>query len=112
MVRLPHFVILGQPQNVIQRSNSRQDIFRAEDDYRFYLEKFNAAAVKPQNDIHTYALIPNHIHLLITPYVENRIAKLMITWRRYCIQWEYKRLGTTDAEWQSVYRQLFRVRIL
>jgi putative transposase len=44
MARLPRFAILGQPQHVIQRGNNRQDIFRAEDDYHFYLEKLNAAA--------------------------------------------------------------------
>lgn len=38
MARLPRFVLPGQPQHVIQRGNNRQDIFDAEDDYRFYLE--------------------------------------------------------------------------
>jgi putative transposase len=38
MARLPRFVIPGHPQHVIQRGNDRQDIFRAEGDYQFYLE--------------------------------------------------------------------------
>jgi len=60
MARLPRFVIPGQPQHVIQRGNNRQDIFRAEDDYHFYLEKLNAAAEKHQCDIHAYVLMTNH----------------------------------------------------
>jgi putative transposase len=57
MARLPRFVIRGQPQHVIQRGNNRQDIFRAEDDYHFYLEKLNAAAKKHQCDVHAYVLM-------------------------------------------------------
>lgn len=52
MARLPRFVLPGQPQHVIQRGNNRQDIFDAEDDYRFYLEKLKEAADKHQYDIH------------------------------------------------------------
>ena len=39
MARLPRFVIPGQPQHVILRGNNRMEIFCADADYRFYLEK-------------------------------------------------------------------------
>ncbi len=42
MARLPRFVILGQPQHVIVRGNNRSEIFCADADYHFYLEKLNA----------------------------------------------------------------------
>lgn len=44
MARLSRFVLSGQPQHVIQRGNNRQAIFRADEDYRFYLEKLAEAA--------------------------------------------------------------------
>lgn len=46
MARLPRFVLHGQPQHVIQRGNNRQEIFCTESDYRFFLEKLQAAARK------------------------------------------------------------------
>ena len=57
MARLLRFVITGQPQHVIQRGNNRQDIFRCDEDYRFFLEKLADAAMKHQYDIHAYVEI-------------------------------------------------------
>ena len=57
MARLPRFVITGQPQHVIQRGNHRQDIFRCDEDYRFFLEKLADAAMKHRCDIHAYVEI-------------------------------------------------------
>jgi len=62
MARWPRFVIAGQPRHVIQRGNNRQEIFRAESDYRFYLDKLSGAAKQPRCDIHAYVLMTNHVH--------------------------------------------------
>jgi len=43
MVRLPRFVIPDQPQHVILRGNNRSEIFCADADYSFYLEKLTVA---------------------------------------------------------------------
>lgn len=104
MVRLPRFVIPGQPQHVIQRGNNRQAIFRAEADYHFYLEKLSDAARKHQCDIHAYVLMTNHVHLLVTPHVENGISKMMQMLGRYYVQYfnhRYKRTGTL---WEGRYK--------
>jgi putative transposase len=104
MARLPRFVIPGQPQHVIQRGNNRQDIFRAQDDYHFYLEKLNAAARKHRCDVHAYVLMTNHVHLLVTPHIENSIGQMMQALGRYYVQYfnhNYKRTGTL---WEGRYR--------
>ena len=62
MARLPRFVLLGQPQHVIQRGNNRQATFRTEDDYLFYLDKLSEAADKHQCDIHAYVSKNKDIH--------------------------------------------------
>ena len=46
MARLPRFVIPGQPQHVIVRGNNRSEIFCADADYQFYLEKLKLACEK------------------------------------------------------------------
>lgn len=104
MPRLPRFVIPGQPQHVIQRGNNRQEIFRAEGDYQFYLEKLIEAANKHQCDIHAYVLMSNHVHLLVTPHTENGIGKMMQMLGRYYVQYfnhSYQRTGTL---WEGRYR--------
>ena len=87
MARLPRFVLLGQPQHVIQRGNNREPIFYDEDDYRFYLEKLGAACEKHGCDLHAYVLMTNHVHLLITPHTEQGITKVMQMLGRYYVQY-------------------------
>ena len=56
MARLPHFVILGQPQHIIQRGNNRDVIFAADEDYHYYLQKLADACIKYECEIHAYVL--------------------------------------------------------
>ncbi|WP_260292563.1 transposase [Sedimenticola hydrogenitrophicus] len=78
MARLPRFVIPGQPQHVILRGNNRSEIFCADADYQFYLEKLQLACKAHNCDLHAYVLMTNHVHLLITPHTEQRLSKVMI----------------------------------
>ena len=104
MARLPRFVIPGQPQHVIQRGNNRQSIFRADDDYHFYLEKLAEAAKKHQCDIHAYVLMTTHVHLLVTPHTENGIGKMMQTLGRYYVQYFNHRYQRTGTLWEGRYK--------
>ncbi|MDN5848444.1 MAG: transposase [Nitrococcus sp.] len=104
MARLPRFVLPGQPQHVIQRGNNREAVFGTVADYRFYLEKLQAAAEKHRCEIHAYVLMTNHVHLLLTPHKEDGIGKLMQTLGRYYVQYYnhcYQRTGTL---WEGRYK--------
>ena len=83
MPRLARFVIAGQPQHVVQRGNSRQDIYNENGDYHFYLEKLKEAADKRHCDIHAYVLMTDHVHLQVTPHQDTSIAKIMQMLGRY-----------------------------
>lgn len=104
MARQPRFVIPGQPQHVIQRGNNRPEIFCAEQDYQFYLEKLAAAAKKFQCDIHAYVLMTNHVHLLVTPHLENGIGKMMQMFGRYYVQYFNYSYQRTGILWEGRYR--------
>lgn len=104
MARLPRFVMPGQPQHVIVRGNNRTDIFCADEDYQFYLEKLQLACNKHDCKIHAYVLMTNHVHLLITPQEEDGISKVMQMLGRYYVQYynyTYKRTGTL---WEGRYK--------
>jgi putative transposase len=47
MARLPRFIIPDLPQHVILRGNNRAEIFCANADYNFYLEKLQKKGVRP-----------------------------------------------------------------
>ncbi len=104
MARLPRFTIPGQPQHVIVRGNNRSEIFCADADYLFYLEKLQAACEKHGCDIHAYILMTNHVHLLLTPHEANATGKTMQMLGRYYVQYYnycYQRSGTL---WEGRYK--------
>ncbi len=104
MPRLARFVITGQPQHVIQRGNNRQDIFRVEGDYHFYLEKLKEAAEKHRCDIHAYVLMTNHVHLVVTPHRDNSIGKMMQMLGRYYVQYFNYLNERTGTLWEGRYK--------
>lgn len=104
MARLPRFLLPGYPQHVIQRGNNRQQILFDEEDYWFLWERLLAASEKYRCDIHAYALLPNHFHLLVTPWQENGIGKLMQYAGRYYVQYFNRRYERTGTLWEGRYR--------
>ena len=104
MARLPRFTIPGQPQHVFVRCNNRSEIFCADSDYRFYLEKLQAACEKHGCDIHAYVLMTNHVHFLVTPHDEHGVSKAIQMLGRYYVQYYnycYQRTGTL---WEGRYK--------
>ena len=104
MARLPRFSVPGQPQHVIVRGNNRCAIFRADADYRFYLEKLHLAAAKHGCVIHAYVLMTNHVHLLVTPREAQSLGKTLQMLGRYYVQhynYRYQRTGTL---WEGRYK--------
>src|SRR6185436_20482740 len=57
----------GVPLHVLQRGNNRAACFFGEVDRRFYLKCLAKAAARRGCAIHAYVLMPNHVHLLVTP---------------------------------------------
>lgn len=104
MARLPRFILPGQPQHVIVRGNNRSEIFCAEADYQFYLEKLKQACDKHACELHAYVLMTNHVHLLITPLHEQSLSKALQMLGRYYVQYYnhcYQRTGTL---WEGRYK--------
>lgn len=104
MARLPRFVLPDQPQHVILRGNNRAEIFHAEVDYRFYLNKLQLACEKYSCDIHAYVLMTNHVHLLITPHEEQSLSKAFQMLGRYYVQYFNYRYQRTGTLWEGRYK--------
>ena len=62
---------------MIQRGVNRSDIFHAPPDYECFLTIFRAAATKYETDVHTYVLMTNHFHCIVTPRVEGALSRTM-----------------------------------
>ncbi|OUS16065.1 transposase [Gammaproteobacteria bacterium 50_400_T64] len=104
MARLARYFVEGQPQHIIQRGNNREPIFAVERDYLFYLECLQEAAERQGLAIHSYVLMTNHVHLLVTPQTSQSIGKtLQSIGRRYVqhFNYKYQRTGTL---WEGRYK--------
>jgi len=100
MARLPRFVIPDQPQHILVRGNNRAEIFCADADYQFYLEKLQLACDK----LHTYVLMTNHVHLLITPQKEQSVGIVMQMLWRYYVQYYNYTFQRTGTLWEGRYK--------
>lgn len=91
------------PQHVVKRGNNRASCFRAADDYRHFLRWLAEAALRSECLIHSYVLMTNHVHLLVTGNAEGSIPGMMQSlgtrFARYA-NWRYGRSGTL---WEGRY---------
>jgi putative transposase len=104
MARKPRFGLPAVPQHVIQRGNNREPCFFAEADYQFYLECIRDAAERYRCAVHTYVLMTNHVHLLVSPEKHDSVPRFMQhIGRRYVqyINFSYRRSGTL---WEGRYK--------
>ena len=77
MARPPRVRIADLTQHVINRGNNRCDIFRAEQDYLFFLLALRYASARHQLDVHSYALMTNHFHIVGTPRAATGLSDAM-----------------------------------
>jgi putative transposase len=64
----PHRAVFpGVPHHVTQRGNHRERVFHAAGDPEAYLDLLHAYARRLGLAIHAYCLMPNHVHLVVTP---------------------------------------------
>ncbi len=76
MPRLARVVLPGYPHHISQRGNRRQRVFFNVGDYAHYLQLIAQSCLKAQTECLAYCLMPNHVHLVLTPKNESglRIA--------------------------------------
>ena len=104
MPRRPRIHLDGSPLHIVQRGHNRQSCFFGEEDYQAYLYWLGEALKKEQCALHAYALMTNHVHLLVTPVRAESIPRLIIALGRRYVQYintTYRRTGTL---WDSRYK--------
>jgi putative transposase len=67
MARIARLVVPGIPHHVTQRGNRRETTFFTDADYRLYLALLGESAAKAGAEVWAYCLMPNHVHVIVTP---------------------------------------------
>ncbi len=104
MARLPRFFLYDSPLHVIQRGNNRSKIFNQIGDYNFYLDCLKEASQRHGCDIHGYVLMPNHVHLLLTPSHSDSLPKTLQSLGRRYVQYFNSTHERTGTLWEGRYR--------
>lgn len=77
MPRKTRAYLPGCPVHVIQRGNNRMRCFFGDRDYRLYKDCLAVGLERYGGELHAYCLMPNHVHLLVTPLSEDSISRIM-----------------------------------
>jgi len=104
VARPPRLALPGVALHVIQRGNNRGACFVTDADRRLYLRYLAEAAGTHGCALHAYVLMPNHVHLLLTPQAGDAVALMMQdVGRRYVRLFNdaHKRTGTL---WEGRYK--------
>jgi len=67
MTRIARIVVSGAPYHVTQRANRREALFLGPDDYALYRDGLAESCRKFGVAVWAYCLMPNHVHLILTP---------------------------------------------
>jgi putative transposase len=70
-------VIPGIPHHVTQRGNYRQQTFFQDADYRLYIRLLRDYSHQLGVTVQAYCLMPNHVHLILTPDREEALSQLL-----------------------------------
>ena len=103
MARLSRVVIPGVPHHVTQRGNRRDRTFFGDGDYQLYLDLLAEAAKAAGVGVWSYCLMPNHVHLIVTPSDEDGLWRTFRKVHRDYTVHINARMRTTGHLWQGRY---------
>ena len=103
MARLPRVVLPGIPHHVTQRGNGRGRTFFEDGDFALYLDLLAEAAERAHSEVWAYCLMPNHVHIVLTPSDEDGLRRTCVELHRRYTGYINARRRTTGHLWQGRY---------
>lgn len=104
MARLPRLDLPGIPQHVVQRGNNRSVCFFDDQDRFAYLDSLTQASRKFGCQIHAYALMTNHVHLLATGVEKGAVPAMMQSVGRRYVRYINSIYGRTGTLFEGRYK--------
>ncbi len=104
MARLPRLYVPGLPQLVTQRGNNHTTLFTDDTDRSQFLSWLRETVRESALQLHAWVLMPDHLHLLVTPADESAVGSLMQRMGRRYVRWFNDRHARTGTLWEGRYR--------
>ena len=90
--------------HVVQRGNDRRPVFLSREDCVAYLELLRCASTRTACPVHAYALMSNHVHLLLGPDGRQGLASAMQWLGSQYARYFNCRYGRTGTLWEGRYK--------
>ncbi|GLQ90190.1 transposase [Dyella flagellata] len=104
MPRASRFDLAYVPQHIIQRGHEGSECFYSPTDYRSYLVQLLHASSRWECAVHAYVLMPNHVHLLVTPSRVGALAHMMQGIGRNYVSYFNATYHRSGALWEGRYK--------
>jgi putative transposase len=101
MARLARLVIPSLPHHITQRGNGRAQTFFSAADYALYRDLLAASCRAANVAIWSWVLMPNHVHLILTPADADGIRRALAPVHRRYAGEVHARLRCTGHFWQG-----------
>jgi len=101
MPRMARVVVPGFPHHVTQRGNRRQRTFFNNADYVLYRRLMTEHTRKAGTEVWAYCLMPNHVHLVMVPQVEDGLRRPLAEVHRRYTRYVNFRAGWRGHLWQE-----------
>ena len=104
MARLPRWSVPGHLHQVSQRGVAGTAMFHDAHDHADFLDALRSASTEHRVAIHAYALLPERIHLLVTPQDAAGLSRMMQAAGRRYVPAHNRRHGRTGTLWEGRFR--------
>ena len=96
----------GYPLHVMQRGHNRARCFQVENDYATYLGLLEESCRLYPCRVHAYVLMPNHVHLLLTPDDPLNVTRAMRRLGQRYVQHFNRTHSRTGAMWEGRFKSI------
>ena len=104
MARRERMYLGGYTYHLVQRGNNRLPCFAEPMDYVRFQDCLLDALLRYGVRLHAYALMTNHVHLLLTPDCADGISRVMSLLGNRYVQFVNKRYGRTGSLYEGRHR--------
>lgn len=101
MPRIRRSLVDSAIYHVINRGNSKQEIFHKDMDYEIFIDLIRKTKLKYKIQIFAYCLMPNHFHILLK---SEELSKYMHLLMSSHVRKYHKHYGTSGHIWQGRYK--------
>jgi putative transposase len=104
MPRIPRGQVSGHALHVLNRGNGGAVVFRADGDYRSFLDLLALAKARYPVKVFGFCLMPNHFHLVVQTTAAGAVSPFMQWWLTSHVRRYHTQYGGSGHVWQGRFK--------